>query len=262
MKLKSALTFGLPLLTAGALVGAVPAASAAIIGTLEISGANIEAIGLGTSVPSRDTPGAPLVPATTVDFGFIGDSTPADPDIEPGLGEFNITSADGIFSGFNPPPFQAGRVRDLPAEGVFEPVDDFLGFATVVNGTGIPVTDPSTFTAFFDLSNIAGVTYTETANGINVNFDVEGVFTIGGETYDGEGIIGGEVLFSSQPGTPFNDLASFFDYIEVAGNPVNIDSWSGNLNAAEREVPEPMTAIGILTAGMLAASFIKRKQHS
>jgi hypothetical protein len=258
MKIKNALTFGLPLLTAGALIGSVPAASAAIIGTLEISGANIEAIGTGAIAPATGNP------ITTIDFGFIGDPNAAAPDLVPGQGEFLINSADGVFSGFNPLPQQAGRVRDLPADGSFAPVDNFLSFASVL-GSVEPATNPSTFTTDFDLATLSAPIYTATATGINANFDVTGTFTLAdGRVVDGEGIIGGEILFSSQPGTPFNDLESYLAYASVAGNVVDIDSWSGNLNAVDvvEEIPEPMTAIGLLVSGMLAIKFIKRKQYS
>jgi hypothetical protein len=247
-------------LAAGTLSVAAPASAATIVGTIDISGSNILATGLGIQVPGSDEPGAPLVPATTVDFGFIGDRNPGTPDLVPGVGEFLINSADGVFNTFNPLPLQAGRVKDLPAGGVFEPVDDFLAFATPVGGS-TPVTNPTTFTGFFDLENISGITYTSTANGINVNFDVEGEFTLDGVKYDGEGIIGGEALFSNNVGR-FSDFNSFIDYISIAGNRLNVDSWSGNLNAVPPVVPEPASVLGLMALGLAGVTLRKRSQKS
>jgi hypothetical protein len=86
------------LIATGTLLNISPA-SAAIIGTIEISGANIEAVGTGVTVTNPD---GITTPITTIDFGFIGDSNAAAPDLVPGQGEFLINSADGVFSGFNP----------------------------------------------------------------------------------------------------------------------------------------------------------------
>jgi PEP-CTERM motif len=256
MSRKIFLLSSLPLLAAGVFGSAIPANAAEIVGTIEISTSNL----LSTATGQLD----PLGNFTSeLDFGFIGDSTPQDPDLVPGVGEFAINSADGVFAEFNPPPIQAGRIRDLPVNGQFGQVDDFLAFASNV-GNAPPVTDPNQFNTFFDLGRIVDVTYTETANGINANFDVVGTFTLpDGTVYDGEGLIGGEVLFSAQPGTPFNDLESFLDYISVQGNVVNIDSVSANFDAfAEApEVPEPATLLGLFAVGTLAAATLKRKQR-
>jgi hypothetical protein len=259
MKTRIALLSSLPFLAAGTIAGVAPA-DAAIIGTLEISGANIEAVGTGQTDPRN-----PNVPTSTIDFGFIGDRTPEEPNIIPGLGEFSINSADGVFGQFGPPPPQVGRVVDLPDNGSFFPVDNFLSFASNFGNTP-PVTDPSQFNTFFDLDEFDVPVYTQTERGINVNFDVAGTFTLpDGRVVDGEGIVGGEVLFSSQPGTPFNDLDSFLSYISTPGNAVNVDSWSGNFNAEEdvvQGVPEPATALGLVAVGTLAAATMKRKQRS
>ncbi|AFY75971.1 PEP-CTERM putative exosortase interaction domain-containing protein [Pleurocapsa sp. PCC 7327] len=243
----------LAFLSASALCNANPA-SAAIIGTIEIGGANIEARGLGITSPE----GSPL---TTIDFGWFGDQTPAAPDQVAGFGEFNITSADGVFAANNPPPPQAGRVRDLPVNGAFEPVPQFLRFASNFGNT-VPVTDPSQFNTSFNISSTTPPVYKETARGINVAFDVTGTFNLpDGRTVDGEGIVGGEVLFSSQPGTPFNNLTSFLNYISVQGNVVNIDSWSGNLNARIEQVPEPASVLGLLAATGLAGATMRKGQR-
>jgi hypothetical protein len=268
IKMKNlAILSSFPLMAAG-LVGIVtPAEAATIVGTIEISGANIQGFSLGLQpAPIPGPVGDPgnLIPVTTIDFGFIGDSNPSDPDLVPGFGEFAINSADGIFSTFNPLPFQAGRVKDLPSPDApppgFEPVDDFLAFASPIGGTE-PVTDPDDFTGFFDLTDIQGITYTATANGINVNFDVDGLFTVDGEKYDGEGIIGGEALFSNNVGR-FTDLPSFIDYLSDPGAELDIDSWSGNLNATIKGVPEPASVVGLMALGLAGVTLRKRSQKS
>lgn len=253
MSRKVFLLSSLPLLAAGVFGSAIPANAASIVGTIEISTSNL----LSTATGQRDELGNFTA---KLDFGFIGDSTPQDPDLVPDVGEFAINSADGVFAEFNPPPFQAGRIRDLPVNGQFGQVDDFLAFASNV-GNAPPVTDPNQFNTFFDLGRITRVTYTETANGINANFDVVGTFTLpDGTVYQGEGLIGGEILFSAQPGTPFDDLESFQAYLSQAGNQINIDSVSGNFDAIE-EVPEPATLLGLFAVGTLAAATLKRKQR-
>jgi hypothetical protein len=252
MSRKVFLLSSLPLLAAGVFGSAIPANAAEIVGTIEISTSNL----LSTATGELDALGNFTA---KLDFGFIGDSTPQDPDLVPGVGEFAINSADGVFVGFNPPPFQAGRIRDLPVGGQFA-ADDFLAFASNV-GAVPPVTSPSQFNTFFDLERITRVTYTQTANGINANFDVVGTFTLpDGTVYQGEGLIGGEILFSAQPGTPFDDLKSFRAYLSQAGNQINIDSVSGNFDAI-KEVPEPATLLGLFTVGTLAAATLKRKQR-
>lgn len=256
MSQKVFLLSGLPLIAAGVFGSAIPADAAVIVGTLEISSANLEAVATGLQDPQGNF-------TTTLDFGFVGDDEAADPDVIPGIGEFAINSASGVLTEFNPPPFQAGRIKDLPENGQFAPIDDFLTFASNV-GNSPPVTNPAQFNTTFDLENFERVTYTETANGINANFDVSGTFTLGdGTTYQGEGIIGGEILFSAQGETPpFTDLASFLDYIEVAGNVVNVDSVSGNFDLVEeREIPEPAAMLGLFAVGTLAAATLKRKQR-
>jgi hypothetical protein len=253
----------LSLLTAGVLTNVVPtnaASMGSIIGTLEISGSNILATGTGITDP-RTTPPTPI---TTIDFGFFGDSVPIDPDVVPGLGEFFIDSGDGVFGEFNPPPPQVGRIKDLPTGGQFAPVNDFLAFASNF-GNSPPVTAPGQFNTTFDLTELDPPVYTQTSRGINANFDVGGTFTLpDGRVLHGEGILGGEILFSSQPGTPFNDLDSFLAYISTPGNTVDVDSWSGNLNVVEEvaaTVPEPTMMMGLLTISAFAMTFM-RKQRS
>jgi hypothetical protein len=252
----------LSLLTAGVLTNVVPANAASmgrIIGTLEISGSNILSTGTGSLDPRTN----PATPITTVDFGFFGDSNPTDPDVVPGLGEFFIDSGDGVFGEFNPPPPQVGRIKDLPAGGNFAPVDDFLAFASNFGNTP-PVSNPGQFNTTFDLTEFDPPVYTQTSRGINANFDVGGTFTLpDGRVLHGEGILGGEILFSSQPGRPFNSRESFLSYISTPGNTVDVDSWSGNLNVVEEvaTVPEPTTMMGLLTIGAFAMTFM-RKQRS
>jgi PEP-CTERM motif len=248
---------GLPLMVAGILGSAVAANAATVVGTLEISTSNLQAIATGQQDPLGNFTAA-------LDFGFIGDRTPGQPDRVPGVGEFVINSADGVLDNFNPPPFLAGRIKDLPVNGVFSPVDDFLSFASGIDNTP-PVTNPAEFDTTFDLLELERVTYTQTANGINANFDVNGIFTLAdGTQYEGEGLIGGEILFTAQPGRPFDDLASFLDYLETPGNLINVDSVSANFDLFQppAPVPEPASVLGLLAVGALGATRLSKRKQS
>lgn len=261
MKIAFFNTLGSTAIIGASLFGLASSASAdEVVGTIEISGANIEAIALGIFADldgdgNPDTVNGNQIPVTTIDFGWFGDSNPSDPDQVAGLGEFFLNSADGVFAGFNPPPPQVGRVKDLPVGGSFGAVDNWLAFASSFGATP-PVTDPTQFDTFFDFKTFTGITYEETANGINVNLDLVGTFeTADGTKYKGEGIIGGEILFNDD----FDDLESFLAYASVAGNSIGIDSWSGNFRAF-KQVPESSNLIGLLGLGLVGTGMVASKR--
>lgn len=242
MKFNSYLAVGLA--SVGIFTGAGVASAATLTSELSISGI-VDATGLG----AFSTGGAPL---TSFEFEDI-DST-----LDGTTGEFLINDGTGpLFTVFDPTPFQGGTIKNLPINGQFAPVDDFLDFSFDAN-SGVDTMNNATF----DLDTIGEPTQLDTGIGVTTSFSVTGVFETDQGDFDGVGTFSADISYDAIDGV--SNFNEYIDFLSVPGNTIERITFSADF-VVEQEVaeavPEASNLVGLLGLGLLGGTLISRKNR-
>lgn len=243
MNLKSYLSVGMASLAVLASAGVAKAATI-IPSELKISG-TLDATALGII----DENG---FPTTTFEFDNIGGNP------NPGTGEFLINEGNGpLFQVFNPTPFQGGTIRDLPVDGSFAPVENFLDFSFDAN-SGVPTLNQ----ADFDLEEIVGISQTSTDLGVTTSFSVRGNFDFPGQqNVVGIGTFSADITFDAIPGV--DNFEQYQAFLSEEGNMIEGIAYSADFIVEQVEengvVPESSNIVALLGFGLLGGALVAKK---
>ena len=246
MKINSYLALGA--VAAGVFTGVGAANAATISSELKLSG-TLDATALGVNGPFGN-------PLTTFEFDDIG----GNPNVD--TGEFVITEGNGpLFQVFNPLPFEAGTIRDLPIPlndptGFF-PVEDFLDFSFD------PLTGDPLDEAQFNLDTMTDVTAVDTGVGVTTSFSVLGTFDTAQGTFNGEGTFSADITYDAIAGV--SNFAEYTTFLSTAGNRIEGIAYSADF-IVEQEVdngvvPESSNVLGLLGLGLLGGTMVASKKR-
>ncbi|WP_218081002.1 hypothetical protein [Anthocerotibacter panamensis] len=214
---------------AGSIAAAHPAEAAELVGTFNISSSSSQAV----------------ISSTSIDF-FVPTSV-GGPGPGSGPGAFAITDGQGSFTQFDPPPTQAGLIRDLnysayTSPGVNPPLTNFLQFSNALPGNSFTLTgllQPFTFASGLGSASIT-------------------VF-LGGQFISSDGDItnGTGSLVFSYAGQSADSLQA----ILASGGSLQATGYTGQFAATA--VPFPALAPGLLVLGSLgfANNVLSRRRN-
>lgn len=229
MKIKTALIFGLPLLTAGALVGATPA-QAATFGDGQLDLSNLP---FGNAIYTQNA----------IDFTQANDAN-GEPIADPGTPGFVNVSATG----------------DLAALSGQAQIFDLFSPVSITPNTEFSFPGGVKLLEFADGTEYFFTAFTRTGSNTGVqNFSFDGFFLNAGDrSFSTFAFVTGQ---APVPITSTTLLASL-DQIDDPGSVTGFTSYSGTILTEEvvQEVPEPASVLGLVAVSALSAAALKRKQ--